>query len=102
MYSPILFDEQYFYHKNGKAKIPISSIQAIKLTHFSNGKQVQYWEITFFTNKVEKVRILPPTLEDSFARFLDYVKAKNPAVDVDIFEFKLKFGFLPFCYWRPR
>ncbi len=40
------------------------------------------------------------TIKDSFARFIEAVKTANPDVDTDIFEFRLRYGFLPSASWR--
>lgn len=101
-YKPIEFDEIFYYLKKRKQKIPLSSIQSIKLTNISNEKNEPYWEITFLTNKLESVKVLPPMLDNSFAKFIDSVKEKNPAVNADTFEFNIAFGFLPKIFWKPN
>jgi hypothetical protein len=101
-YNPIDFDENFYYHKKGKVKIPISSIQSIKLTNISNEKNEPYWKITYLTNKLETVKISPPMLDNSFAKFIELVKEKNPAVNTDTFEFNLEYGFLPKIFWKSN
>ena len=100
-YKPIRFDAQFFYPPKNKPAILLSSIQSIKLTSLAN-KNIHYWEITYLSDKPMSVRVLPPIMEDSFARFIEAVKEVNPTVDADIFEFNLCFGFLPFVHWKPK
>ena len=101
-YKPIRFDYKFFYPPNNQPVILLSSIQSIKLTSLANKNNVHYWTITYYTNEPNSIRILPPTLEDSFARFIDAVKEANPTVDTDVFEFKLYFGCFPSVVWRPN
>ena len=100
-YKSFRFDAQFFYPPKNKPAILISSIQSIKLTSLAN-KNIHYWEITYLSDKPMSVRVLPPIMEDSFARFIGAVKEANPTVDADIFEFNLYFGFLPFVHWKPK
>ncbi|WP_461111732.1 hypothetical protein [Spirosoma jeollabukense] len=101
-YHPIDFDAHFFYRKNRKDKIPLSSIQSIKLTWLANQHHDRYWKVTYLSDELESVRVLPSTIDDSFARFIEAVKEANPSVDTDIFEFKLYFGFLPGVFWKPN
>jgi hypothetical protein len=97
-YKPIKFDNDYFYPPKNKEKISLASIQSIKLTERSNLKNEPYWQITSTTSA--NIQILPPTIEDSFARFIEAVKTANPDVDTDIFEFRLRYGFFPLASWK--
>ena len=99
-YKPIQFDNDYFYPTKSKERIPLASIQSIKLTERSNLKNEPYWQITSKTSA--NILILSPTIEDSFARFIEAVKSANPNVDTDIFEFRLRYGFFPSASWRPK
>lgn len=101
-YKPFDFDDNFYYHKESKEKISLSSIQSIKLTNILNEKNEPYWEITYLTNKLESIKVSPPMLDNSFAKFIDSVKEKNPAVNADTFEFNVEFGFLPKIFWKTN
>lgn len=101
-YDPINFDDEFFYPKNSRREIPLSSIQAIKLTSLKNQFNNPYWKITYLSDQLNSVQVLPPPLDDSFARFIEAVKKVNPAVDTDLYTFKLYFGFLPGTFYKPN
>lgn len=100
-YDPVHFDALFFYPTDNHHKIPLSSIQAIKLTWLSNQFRYCYWKVTYLsdTGTLASVRVLPPALEGSFGNFIEAVRKANPTVDTDIYEFRLYLGFLPgtFC-----
>ena len=102
LYDPVNFDDQFFYPKNSRKEIPLSSIQAIKLTSLKNQFNYPYWKIIYLSDQLNSVRVLPPPLDDSFASFIETVKKANPSADTDIYEFKLYFGFLPATFWKPN
>ncbi|ADB41548.1 hypothetical protein Slin_5583 [Spirosoma linguale DSM 74] len=102
LYDPINFDTQFFYPKNSHKKIPLSSIQTIKLTSLKNQFNYPYWRVIYLSDQLSLVRVLPPSLDDSFASFIDAVKKANPSVDTDIYEFKVYYGFLPGTFWKTN
>ena len=100
-YRPIDFDTHFFYPKNRRNKISLAAIQSIKLTALSNQFNTRFWEITYVSDNLQSMRVLPSVIDDSFVRFIEAVKGANPDVDADIFEFKLHFGFSPGVFWKP-
>lgn len=101
-YKPIQFDSNNFYPDSSSRQILLSSIQAIKLTKRTDLKNVPYGEIIYGANPPETIRILPPTIEDSFAHFIEAVKLANPSVEADRCTFKLYGGFFPGVIWQPN
>jgi len=99
-YRPIKFDSEFFYVENTQNSVPLSCIQSIKLTELSDGFNNRYWQVTYLTDKLDSVRVLPSIIDDSFLRFINAVKEVNPSVDTDAYEFKLYFGFIPSVRWE--
>ncbi|SEJ43737.1 hypothetical protein SAMN05216327_110102 [Dyadobacter sp. SG02] len=84
------FDVEFFYH-NKRTKIPLSSITAIKLSLSSDLQHNRYWRIQYKVDgsNQKSITALPSLTNDNFVKFLRAVEARNPSVDMDMFEFEL-------------
>ncbi|PQA52997.1 hypothetical protein [Siphonobacter curvatus] len=98
------FDETFFYVKN--KKIPLSFVQAIRLTETANNKNVPYWKIVYTSSSAHQsnrsVRVLPNIYNDRFERFIKAVEQANPQAETDHYHFTILPGGMPKTTWGSR